>query len=87
MAFFDVAPLPVHFDVWAYVTDRCHAMFADPAEVRGPRRYPRLVKVRSVIATELRQRDMSLPEIGRALGGRHHTTIMNLLGYFDSRRT
>lgn len=64
-----------------YVTIRSNQLGMDPQEVRGPRRFPRLVRCRRQIATELRAApwSMSLTEIGRALGGRDHTTILSLL--------
>ena len=64
-----------------YVALRAYELGSDPLEVRGPRKYPRLVRCRRQIAEELRAEpwSMSLPEIGRALGGRHHTTILSLL--------
>lgn len=55
-------------------------------ELVGPRRYQRIVAMRSVVAERLRAQRMSLPDIGKALGGRHHTTVMNLLGLFDKPR-
>jgi chromosomal replication initiation ATPase DnaA len=40
---------------------------------------PRKVAARAHIAGELRKQGRSLPEIGRLMGGYHHTTILNLL--------
>ena len=57
------------------------------AELTGMRRFQRIVAIRSVAAERLRAQHMSLPAIGQALGGRHHTTVMNLLGLFDKRRS
>jgi chromosomal replication initiation ATPase DnaA len=64
-----------------YVTKRSFELGVDPLDVRGPRRFPRLVRCRRQIATELRAAPwlMSLSEIGHALGGRDHTTILSLL--------
>jgi chromosomal replication initiation ATPase DnaA len=64
-----------------YVTKRSFELGVDPLDVRGPRRFPRLVRCRRQIATELRAApwSMSLSEIGHALGGRDHTTILSLL--------
>lgn len=48
--------------------------------VRGRRRKKRLVCARAHIAHALReQSDLSLKEIGRLLGGRDHSTILNYL--------
>jgi chromosomal replication initiation ATPase DnaA len=73
---------------WDYVTIRSHALGQNPVEVRGPRRFPRLVRCRRQIATELRAApwSMSLSEIGHALGGRDHTTILNLLHPRNTKR-
>ena len=50
-------------------------------DVRGECRRREVVLARAWIAAELRaDYGLSYPAIGRVLGGRHHTTIMNLLG-------
>lgn len=59
--------------------DVCDAYGANPDEVCGPMRHRRLVEVRRSAARVLRSAGYSLPDIGHALGGRHHTTVMNLL--------
>jgi hypothetical protein len=85
MAYFDVSPfnplvsIPAPTDHRDYARTRCLDMLADPIEVFGPKRYPRLVHTRRIIAGGLRRMGASLTEIGRALGGRHHTTILSLL--------
>lgn len=48
------------------------------AEIIGPRRWPRHVAARAMVASLLRGDGWSYPEIGRALK-RHHTTVMHLL--------
>ncbi len=63
----------------------CTATGARPSDIRGPRRTRLLVARRRFIASKMREEGYSRPEIGRALGGRHHTTIMNLLGLFERR--
>ena len=55
-------------------------MGVDPAKVRSHRRWRSLCTARRVIARMLREIGRSYPEIGRALGGRHHTTVMAMLG-------
>lgn len=62
--------------------EECGARYAD---VVGKRRHRSIVGVRALAAERLRERNYSLAEIGMALGGRHHTTVMNLLGLFDRR--
>ena len=47
--------------------------------VTGPCRARVLVACRAAIASELRQKGWTLGQIGELLGGRHHTTVMNLL--------
>ncbi len=58
---------------------------ARPKDITGARRYPRFVSARRQVARELRAAGWSFPEIGRALGGRHHSTIMELCGCFEPR--
>lgn len=55
------------------------------AEVIGPNRDTRHVCARSVAAKLLRARGNSYPQIGRYLGGRDHSTIINLCVNFDAR--
>lgn len=54
----------------------CRENGANWLEVRGPRKFSRLYRVRKKIVDRLRGLGRSLPEIGRLLGGRHHTTIL-----------
>jgi chromosomal replication initiation ATPase DnaA len=53
--------------------------------VLGPKRWTELVRVRRRVAKLLFDEGMSYPEIGRTLGGRHHTTVMYYLGAIKSR--
>lgn len=64
-----------------YVSYRSVYYGASPADIRGPRRDKYFVEVRRKIAGELRAApwNLSLPHIGRLLGGRDHTTILSLL--------
>jgi chromosomal replication initiation ATPase DnaA len=52
---------------------------------KGARRFGELVKARAEFAKHIRSNhpDISLVEIGVALGGRDHTTIINLLKEYD----
>ena len=48
-----------------------------PSKLRGPDRHRDLSTARMIVALlSKRLTTASYPEIGRALGGRHHTTIM-----------
>lgn len=63
-----------------YVTNRSRQLGATGADIRGPRRFQRLVTIRAQIARELRSiYRMTLPEIGKFLGGRNHATVIWLL--------
>ena len=64
----------------------CSASGMPPNVVRGPRRDKRAVDVRRKVARVLREARCSLPQIGRILGGRHHTTVMQLLNPDIGRR-
>lgn len=59
----------------------CKATGITPRQARDRRRGCRwLVERRRFIARKMRDEGYSYPAIGRALGGRDHSTIMNLLG-------
>lgn len=70
-----------------YVCTRAKALGFIPDEVLGRARSRDLVRVRAIIAKELRAEpwSLSLPEIGAAMN-RHHTTVMNLLGIYEGDR-
>lgn len=53
-----------------------------PAEITGKRRNQHLVRARSAIAIVLREQGLSYPRIGKALGGRDHTTVINLVNMY-----
>jgi chromosomal replication initiation ATPase DnaA len=55
-----------------------------PNEVRGNRKDHPRVEARREAAARLRMLGMSYPEIGIALGGLHHTTVMHALGKRDA---
>lgn len=44
--------------------------------IRGRQRHPALTAARAAAVRALRAEGFSWPEIGRALGGRHHTSVM-----------
>jgi len=52
-------------------------------EVIGRLRFGELVAARAVIARILRERGWSYPRIGAALGGRDHSTVINLCAKWD----
>lgn len=55
------------------------------ADIMGPRRWPRQARARQVMMAIMRQvLRMSYPEIGRAVGGRHHTTVMHSIRAVES---
>lgn len=46
----------------------------------GPRRWPRIIRARRVAMAIMREvLGMSYPEIGHAIGHRHHTTVIHAL--------
>ena len=45
--------------------------------VRGKGRHPELVRARWACMVALRRRGLSYPEIGQAMGGKDHTTVMH----------
>lgn len=51
-------------------------------ELLGSRQYSHLVRARVQVARSLSEMGLSLPRIGRVLGGRHHTTIHHYLRRF-----
>lgn len=66
---------------YTYVSHRSVYFGVSPRDVRGPRKDRYLMVVRRKIAEELRAPpwSLSLPHIGRCLGGRDHTTILSML--------
>ncbi len=46
-------------------------------QLKGPSRDGRLVRARWAVMYAMRQRGKSLPQIGRDLGGRDHTTVIH----------
>lgn len=90
---FDVSPLAglvvapaTELDAHRLLRDVCAKNDVHPSLVRSSRRDAELVAVRREIARVLRDAGCSLPEIGRMLGGRHHTTVMALLDPEMSKR-
>lgn len=55
----------------------------DAEDITGKDRGAHLVDARSVVAKLLRERNHSYPQIGVVLGGRDHSTIINLIDKFD----
>ena len=48
----------------------------------GPAKEGRIIAIRATACVLLRERGMSFPAIGRALGGRDHTTVINAVSRF-----
>lgn len=57
----------------------CIATGATRRQICGRARHRWIVARRRFIAQKMRAEGYSYPKIGRALGGRDHATIMNLL--------
>lgn len=47
------------------------------ADIIGPRRFGGMVRARQLVMHRAKQEGFSLTQIGRALGGRDHTTVMH----------
>lgn len=86
--YFDLAPADIPKpqrprynaeNVREYVNQRSLYFGYSGDVIRGPMRHREYVQVRAKISSELRDLGYSLPSIGRALGGRHHATILYLL--------
>lgn len=65
----------VFADILAQVAYR-HGLTVE--ELEGPCREARFVSARVEAVAALRRGELSMGEIGKLLGGRHHTTIMHL---------
>lgn len=63
----------------------CAATGTTPAALRASDHAPPMVARRAFIAAKMRREGYSYPVIGKALG-RHHTTVMNLLGRVHGER-
>ena len=57
----------------------CKATGVTPRLMRSPRKFRSLVNARWFAASKMRAEGYSYPEIGRALGGFDHSTIIHLL--------
>jgi len=53
--------------------------------VCGKSRHPDVVRARWACMVALRRRGLSYPEIGKALGGKEHTTVMHAVDLADNR--
>ena len=70
---------------WDITVAVCEARGVKVVDVLGPRRWSELVRARREIARRLDEAGLSYPAIGRALGGRHHTSVMYYLGALKRR--
>lgn len=50
----------------------------------GPSKEQRIVRARRATALQLRKLGMSLSEIGKSIGGRHYSSVANLLKRYGS---
>lgn len=62
------------------------AFFMPEHQITGKARTREVVHVRSTIAVVMRARKYTLVQIGRVLGGRDHSTVINLLRSAEQRR-
>jgi len=71
---------------WAHETviSVCEAHRITVDQLVGQRRHRAFVQARHEAAARLRQLGRSFPEIGRALGGRDHTTIMYAVASYEA---
>ena len=72
-----LTPVPRSRPQWITyaITAAARAFYVDSKDIPSPKRDPDSVDARHVAAWVMRQRDMSYPQIGRALN-RDHTTII-----------
>jgi chromosomal replication initiation ATPase DnaA len=68
--------VPVYIAAQAIITEISQRTGAPLELIRSHRRHHRLTLIRAACVRSLRAAGYSWPEIGRALGGRHHTTAM-----------
>lgn len=77
---------PSKAQIWNHLHGICLDHQTAIHVVLGPSRAQGIVSARRESARYLRSLGYSYPQIGRWLGGRHHTTIMNLCrreGWWD----
>lgn len=55
-------------------------------DMKSPRKWNALVVARKLAAQRLRETGLGYADIGRLLGGYHHTTVMFWLGLRAARR-
>ncbi len=74
-----ILPIPIGGRPTAEATIKavCQYCSVTKADLTGARVYQSLVWPRQLATAIMREQEKSLPEIGRALGGRDHTTIMH----------
>ena len=61
----------------AVIATAADEVCASVGEITGGSRYARLVRARWAVMLALREAGWSSARIGRALGGRHHTTVLH----------
>lgn len=75
-------PPQAKFNLQRLIANVARDLDVSRADVLDVGRRGKFVRARVVIAMILRERGWSTPMIGRALGNRDHTTILNLLDRF-----
>lgn len=67
---------------------RCIELMLDYDDIIGDRRYRELIKPRFRLIWEMKQKfpELSLPQIGRAFGGKDHTSILNAIRRWEVMR-
>jgi hypothetical protein len=77
----EIAPKISTRQLIAYVAVLCDI---SPIDVTGKARFRHLVSARAILSKILREQgNLSYPQIGRRLGGRDHSTIINAVRLFD----
>lgn len=53
------------------------------ADITGKARFRHIIRARAIVAKVLRDNGLSYPQIGRRLGNRDHSTVINAIQLFD----
>lgn len=77
----DLMRRPMH----AHAIDACERHKISLDELKCARRFGRYVKARQEFSYNAHKDGASYPQIGRFLGGRDHTSIINLVRRYEAR--